>query len=57
MKVVDHAVAFFEQIVRFWKVLNVNGPYDNVRIRDPLRCPIRAAESTSLSDLTNFAIF
>ena len=32
----------------FWKIQNVNRPYDNVRSRDPFKCPIRA----SLNDLT-----
>ena len=56
MKVVDHAVTFLEPIVRFWTILNINGLYNNVLFRHPLRCPIRAAASTSLRDVTNFAI-
>ena len=56
-EIVDEAVTFLEPIVRFWKILNVNGPYDNVRFRDPLRYSIRAAESTILNELTIFEIF
>ena len=48
---------FLEPIVRIWKILNVNGPYDNVRFFGPLRYPIRAAESTILNELTIFAFF
>ena len=54
MEDVDETVAFVEQIVRFGKILNVNGPYDDVRFRDPLKYPIHAAGSTSLNDLTCF---
>ena len=45
-------VTFLELIYSFWKIQNVNRPYDNVRSRDPCKCPIRAADSASLNDLT-----
>ena len=54
MEDVDETVAFVEQIVRFGKILNVNGPCDDVRFRDPLKYPIHAAGSASLNDLTCF---
>ena len=52
MEDVNDIVTFLELIVGFWKILNINGPYDHVRFRNSLKCPIRSTESTSLNDLT-----
>ena len=57
MEDVDDTLTFLELIVMFWKIPNVNGLYDNVCFCNPLKCPIRAADSTNLNDLIFLANF
>ena len=48
-------LSFLNLILKFWKVLNVHGPYDDLRYRDPLRTTARSVECGNLKLQVGFA--
>ena len=45
---VEGTIAFLQMILDFWKIVNVKGPYEDIKLRDPLRAPIRSPADRNL---------
>ena len=55
MENVQGTADFIKIIVKFWNIVNVHGPYDDLRFRDPLRAAIRSTDSINLAELVKVA--
>ena len=53
----DRTVIFLSKIIEFWKIVNVHGPYRDVRLRDADRAAIYSAEDMNLQKLSEFSDF
>ena len=48
---------FLSKIIEFWKIVNVHGPYRDIRLRDADRAAIYSAEDMNLQKLSEFSDF
>ena len=48
---------FLSKIIEFWKIVNVHGPYRDVRLRDADRAAFFSADDINLQKLSEFADF
>ena len=53
---VQGTVEFLQLILDFWKIVNVKGPYDDIKLRDPLREGIRSPHDENLELLEKIAV-
>ena len=53
----DGRMIFLSKIIEFWKIVNVHGPYRDVRWRDADRAAIYSAEDINLQKLSEFSDF
>ena len=53
----DGTVIFLSKIIEFWKIVDVHGPYRDVRLRDADRAAIYSAEDMNLQKISEFSDF
>ena len=54
---VDGTVLFLSTFIEFWKIVNVHGPYADVRLIDPNRAVIRSSDDANLQKLLGISEF
>ena len=54
---VDGTVLFLSKFIQFWKIVNVHGPYADVRLIDPNRAVIRSSDDANLQKLLAISEF
>ena len=54
---VDGTVLFLSKFIEFWKIVNVHGPYTDVRLIDPNRAVIRSIDDANLQKLIAISEF
>ena len=54
---VDGTVLFLSKFIEFWKIVNVHGPYADIRLIDPNRAVIRSSDDANLQKLLAISEF